>query len=182
MPPTFGTSGLRGLVTELTDDLVTDYVRAFATALPVGAGVAVGWDLRPSSPRIAQASIAALRDLGLRVQEAGALPTPALAFGAMAQGMGAVMITGSHIPADRNGLKFYTPEGEILKADEARIQAALPAVPCALPPVSLHSNHLPLTDDAVSGWDMSRSAYIAATVWAPLPTMVYAAPLCVICA
>jgi phosphomannomutase len=125
MPPTFGTSGLRGLVTELTDDLVTDYVRAFATALPVGAGVAVGWDLRPSSPRIAQASIAALRDLGLCVQEAGALPTPALAFGAMAQGMGAVMITGSHIPADRNGLKFYTPEGEILKADEARIQAAL---------------------------------------------------------
>lgn len=31
------------------------------------------------------------------------------------------MVTGSHIPADRNGLKFYTPTGEITKADEAAI-------------------------------------------------------------
>lgn len=35
------------------------------------------------------------------------------------------MITGSHIPADRNGLKFYTPSGEITKAHEADILAAL---------------------------------------------------------
>ena len=35
------------------------------------------------------------------------------------------MVTGSHIPADRNGLKFYTPAGEITKADEAAILAAL---------------------------------------------------------
>jgi phosphomannomutase len=31
------------------------------------------------------------------------------------------MVTGSHIPADRNGLKFYIPSGEISKADEALI-------------------------------------------------------------
>ena len=35
------------------------------------------------------------------------------------------MVTGSHIPADRNGLKFYTRAGEITKADEAAITAAL---------------------------------------------------------
>jgi phosphomannomutase len=35
------------------------------------------------------------------------------------------MITGSHIPADRNGLKFYTTAGEISKGDEASILAAL---------------------------------------------------------
>jgi phosphomannomutase len=34
------------------------------------------------------------------------------------------MVTGSHIPFDRNGLKFYRPEGEITKADEAGILAA----------------------------------------------------------
>ena len=28
------------------------------------------------------------------------------------------MITGSHIPFDRNGLKFYRPDGEISKSDE----------------------------------------------------------------
>lgn len=35
------------------------------------------------------------------------------------------MVTGSHIPADRNGLKFYTPAGEITKADEMAILAML---------------------------------------------------------
>ncbi len=33
------------------------------------------------------------------------------------------MVTGSHIPADRNGIKFYRPDGEIDKADEAAITA-----------------------------------------------------------
>jgi phosphomannomutase len=35
------------------------------------------------------------------------------------------MVTGSHIPADRNGLKFYIPGGEITKDDETAILAAL---------------------------------------------------------
>jgi phosphomannomutase len=43
----------------------------------------------------------------------------------MAAGCAAIMVTGSHIPADRNGLKFYLPGGEISKADEAGIVAAL---------------------------------------------------------
>ena len=42
MPPKFGTSGLRGLVTELTDDLVAEYTRAFLTACPHGGAVHVG--------------------------------------------------------------------------------------------------------------------------------------------
>jgi phosphomannomutase len=39
------------------------------------------------------------------------------------------MVTGSHIPADRNGLKFYSPAGEIDKEDEAGILAALADAP-----------------------------------------------------
>jgi len=31
------------------------------------------------------------------------------------------MVTGSHIPFDRNGLKFYRPDGEITKSDELAI-------------------------------------------------------------
>ncbi|VDC19923.1 phosphomannomutase [Pseudogemmobacter humi] len=125
MAPKFGTSGLRGLVTELTPALIADHIRAFAAACETGAGLFVGRDLRPSSPRIAGDVILAARDLGLEVTDCGALPTPALALAARTAGAAAVMITGSHIPADRNGLKFYTPRGEIGKADEAAILAAL---------------------------------------------------------
>jgi phosphomannomutase len=125
MPPKFGTSGLRGLVSELTNDLITDHVRAFIAACPVGTGIYVARDLRESSPAIAAVVIRAGQAAGLAVTDCGALPTPALALAAMAAGAAAVMITGSHIPADRNGLKFYTPAGEITKAQEAAILAAI---------------------------------------------------------
>ncbi|WP_420860224.1 phosphomannomutase [Marivivens marinus] len=125
VPPKFGTSGLRGLVTELTPELVADYTRAFLAACDAGTGLCIGRDLRPSSPDIAAVVAQAAAGTGLPVTDCGALPTPALAHWAMAQGQSAIMVTGSHIPADRNGLKFYTPAGEITKADEAAILAAL---------------------------------------------------------
>ncbi|PYE84518.1 phosphomannomutase [Pseudoroseicyclus aestuarii] len=125
MPPKFGTSGLRGLVTELTDALVAAHVRAFLAACPHGGGVHVGRDLRASSPRIGQTVLAAVREAGLEATDCGAVPTPALALAAMGRGQAAIMVTGSHIPDDRNGLKFYLPTGEIAKSDEAAILAAL---------------------------------------------------------
>lgn len=127
MAPKFGTSGLRGLVTELTDDLVADHVAAFLAACDPGTGLYVARDLRPSSPRIAAAVIAAVRAAGVDVTDCGEVPTPALALAAMTAGAGSVMVTGSHIPADRNGLKFYTPGGEVTKADEAEILSRLGA-------------------------------------------------------
>ncbi len=125
MAPKFGTSGLRGLVTELTADLVQDYTQAFIASCDTGGAVHVGQDLRPSSPEIASEVLKAVEAAGLEAVDCGVLPTPALAFSAMAQGHGAIMITGSHIPADRNGLKFYVTSGEISKADETAIVAAL---------------------------------------------------------
>ena len=120
MPPKFGTSGLRGLVTDLTPDLVGAYVQAFVRACPVGTGLFVGRDLRPSSPDIAGMVIQAGQAVGVQMTDCGALPTPALAMAAMAQGAGAVMVTGSHIPADRNGLKFYTPTAKSPKPTRPR--------------------------------------------------------------
>ncbi|TVQ57712.1 MAG: phosphomannomutase [Rhodobacteraceae bacterium] len=129
----FGTSGLRGLVADMTDAVVAGYVLAFLAHL-AGEGrpaafVLVGRDLRPSSPGIAAACRAAIRAAGVDAVDCGALPTPALALEAAAQGAPAIMVTGSHIPFDRNGLKFYRPEGEITKADEAGILAARGRVP-----------------------------------------------------
>ncbi|WIV50250.1 phosphomannomutase [Marivivens sp. LCG002] len=124
MAPSFGTSGLRGLVTELTPELVARYTHAFLAACPNGGALFVGRDLRPSSPRIAENVIEAALSAGLRVVDCGALSTPALALASLGAKASAIMITGSHIPADRNGLKFYVPSGEISKADEAAIVAA----------------------------------------------------------
>lgn len=125
MAPKFGTSGLRGLVTELTPGLVADHIRAFVRACPMGTGLWVGQDLRPSSPDLAAVVLSTARNMGLETVDCGAVPTPALALASMGAGAAAVMITGSHIPADRNGLKFYLPGGEIAKTDEAAILAAL---------------------------------------------------------
>ncbi|MFW2542753.1 phosphomannomutase [Primorskyibacter sp. 2E107] len=123
MAPKFGTSGLRGLVTELTEDLVTDYTTAFLAACPHGGAVHVGRDLRPSSPQIAEWVLRAIEGAGVQAIDCGVLPTPALALSSLDAGQAAIMVTGSHIPADRNGLKFYVPTGEITKPDEEAITA-----------------------------------------------------------
>ena len=126
----FGTSGLRGLSVELEGQAARQYVAAFlrhlgaSEAIPVDR-VFLGRDFRPSSPAILADCAAAVVAAGLEPVDCGALPTPALALHAIANGGAAIMVTGSHIPADRNGLKFYLPGGEISKADEAGIVAAL---------------------------------------------------------
>lgn len=128
----FGTSGLRGLVTDMTDPVCEDHAEAFVRSLRQASGpVLVGRDLRPSSPRIVAACSRGILRAGGSVLDCGVVPTPALALAAMRRGAPAIMVTGSHIPFDRNGLKFYRSHGEIGKADEADILAALAALPRA---------------------------------------------------
>lgn len=129
MAAKFGTSGLRGLVVELTTEVVSAHVAAFIKACPTGSGLYVGRDLRPSSPEHADVVMRTAAGAGLAVTDCGETPTPALALAAMKAGAASVMVTGSHIPADRNGLKFYTPTGEITKSDETAILAALAPAP-----------------------------------------------------
>jgi phosphomannomutase len=135
----FGTSGARGLAADMTAPVCFAYSAAFLQVVgaPAAGRVALGMDLRPSSPAIAAACAAAIRAAGLAVDFCGVLPTPALAFYAQEQGIPAIMVTGSHIPFDRNGIKFYRAEGEITKADEAGIASATVAVPAGLDPAPL---------------------------------------------
>ncbi len=136
----FGTSGLRGLAHELTGPEARRYTAAFIAHLEsLGARpreLYLARDLRDSSPAILADCAAAASSLGVTPVDCGAVPTPALALHAMAQGAPAIMVTGSHIPADRNGLKFYTASGEIGKADEAGILAHLPPAAPETVPVS----------------------------------------------
>jgi phosphomannomutase len=122
----FGTSGVRGLVTDFERRAVCAYVIAFLKYLEasqqlVSKRLVIGWDLRPSSPNIAAHVIGAAEYLGFSVDLAAEVPTPALALRCLALRAAGIMVTGSHIPFDRNGLKFYTHKGEILKRDEQGI-------------------------------------------------------------
>ncbi|WP_351000835.1 phosphomannomutase [Shewanella sp. TB7-MNA-CIBAN-0143] len=117
----FGTSGARGLVTQFTPDVCAAFSLAFIAGIQRNfafAQVAIAIDNRPSSYAIAMACAAALKQVGIEVIYYGVVPTPALAYVAQEDGIPAIMVTGSHIPFDRNGLKFYRPDGEISKADE----------------------------------------------------------------
>jgi len=137
----FGTSGRRGEVVHLTQ--LEIYINALAEleylqSLPEGAGriragdeFYMGYDLRPSTRsyvpeqggrgEIAQAIEQAIRDARMRPVNLGAIPTPALTSYALAHRRGGMMITGSHIPFDRNGYKTNSAKGELLKTDEAPI-------------------------------------------------------------
>nr|WP_319513656.1 phosphomannomutase [uncultured Cohaesibacter sp.] len=125
----FGTSGLRGLSSELAGLPSALYMTAFCRFLEEkgfaqkGDVLLVGQDLRPSSPEIAALCFGAIKSCGFVPIDCGILPTPALALSAMGRNAASVMITGSHIPADRNGIKFYVPSGEITKEDELAIVA-----------------------------------------------------------
>jgi phosphomannomutase len=120
----FGTSGARGLVVDFTPEVCSAFTLGFLDAMKKSftfKKVAVAMDNRPSSPRMAATICGAIEASGYEVDFYGVLPTPALALQSMRDGVPSIMITGSHIPFDRNGIKFYTPLGEISKEDESDI-------------------------------------------------------------
>ncbi|MEZ9852484.1 phosphomannomutase [Vibrio breoganii] len=120
----FGTSGARGLVEQFTPVACAAFAHSFISGIKSQFDfntVAVAIDNRPSSPAMAQATISAIEAMGFDAVYYGVIPTPALAYSAMQDGIPCIMITGSHIPFDRNGIKFYRPDGEITKADEQAI-------------------------------------------------------------
>ena len=144
----FGTSGRRGDVVHLTQLEV--YLNALAEleylqSLPASeGGIARGdhfyyaLDLRPSSSGfvaeqqgrggLAQAVERAISDAGMKPVNLGRIPTPALTYFALQRGRGSMMITGSHIPFERNGYKTNSAKGELLKHDEAPINARVEQV------------------------------------------------------
>jgi phosphomannomutase len=137
----FGTSGRRGKVVDLTQLEVYLNARAeleyLQSLAPSEGGIKPGdpfyfaYDLRPSSTefvpeeqgrgQIAQAIVTAIRDAGMQPINLGRIPTPALANFALSLNKGSIMVTGSHIPFDRNGYKTNSSRGELLKHQEAPI-------------------------------------------------------------
>ena len=123
----FGTSGVRGLVVKMTDEICWLYTKAFIQfleqkySIKKGSQVVVANDLRSSSPRITEAVIKAIVDSGYEPVYCGEISSPAVMLYGISNQIPSVMVTGSHIPEDRNGIKFNTPYGEVLKEDEKMI-------------------------------------------------------------
>ncbi len=103
----------------LTDEAVNLICRAFIKWLSVKTGktyfkIAIGNDSRISAERIVSAATQGFLSCGSNVVYTGLSSTPSMFILLKESDFGcdaSVMVTASHLPYDRNGLKFFTPDG-----------------------------------------------------------------------
>jgi phosphomannomutase len=112
-------SGVRGIVGEsLTPQLVTSFAAAFGTYCGTGP-VAIGTDTRPSREMVTQAAVAGLLSVGCAPVSLGIVPAPVLQHSVRRIGAaGGICITASHNPAEWNALKFFGPDGIVLRPNQ----------------------------------------------------------------
>ena len=114
-------SDIRGDQSQLTDEFAEHLGYAFALWLAEKTGkttdqlkIAVGRDSRNSGPRLKGALIRGITAADCDVFDCGLCITPAMFMTTVdtrTQADGAVMLTASHQPADKNGFKFITRAG-----------------------------------------------------------------------
>jgi phosphoglucosamine mutase len=128
----FGTDGIRAEAGKFPLDLPTVYRigRIFGRRIRrAGAFGIIGGDTRESMPGFLGAIAEGIGAEGVALQNAGVVPTPAIAD--LVRELGAafgIAISASHNPWRDNGIKFFGPDGrKLADGDEAAIEAALPA-------------------------------------------------------
>ena len=138
LSPCFKAYDIRGKVPdELNPSLAADIGRAFAAVFGVRK-VAVGYDIRISSPDLAAALTRGLLESGVDVVNLGLCGTEEIyhaAFSMEEEGLdGGVIVTASHNPADYNGMKFVirgarpvTGESGLIRMAELIAGGNLPA-------------------------------------------------------
>lgn len=109
---------IRGIYPNELDEAVAYRIgRAFAVYLQPRS-VAVGRDIRVSSPVLAEAVIRGLLDQGVAVIDVGPVSTDALYFAVGRYGYdGGIMVTASHNPPEYNGFKLCRQEAQPLSLD-----------------------------------------------------------------
>jgi phosphomannomutase/phosphoglucomutase len=115
---------------DLTDDLVHALGLALATMLPAGPKrrLAIARDCRVSGERLHAALTRGLVEGGVHVIDAGVGPTPMLYFAAHHLDVdGGIMITGSHNPAEDNGIKMMRGRASFFGADIQALRAKIEA-------------------------------------------------------
>ena len=117
--------GVEGQSVNLTNEVITDITKGFVKWLCDKTGkssteltVAVGRDSRISGPRIMEQVEKALMAGGVQVLNCGLASTPSMFMTTVdLKCDGAVQITASHHPFNRNGLKFFTVDGGLESED-----------------------------------------------------------------
>ncbi|MBO4264772.1 MAG: phosphomannomutase/phosphoglucomutase [Clostridia bacterium] len=121
--------GVEGQHVDLGLDTVSAIGKAFAVWLTNKTGksadsltVSIGRDSRLSGPAIMQTLEDALVNSGINVINCSLASTPAMFMTTVDLGCdGAIQITASHHPWNRNGLKFFLPEGGLESSDIGEI-------------------------------------------------------------
>lgn len=118
----FGTDGVRGIVgKEITPLFIAKLASAVAYYFGKGSRILVGRDARAGGEAIKRIVEGVLTLSGIKVYDAGLLPTPALQYAVKTQGFdGGVMITASHNPPEYNGIKVIGPTGIEIDRDEEK--------------------------------------------------------------
>ena len=169
--PCFKAYDIRGRIpTELNRELVVRIARAFAAWLKPKT-VAVGYDIRLSSPDFAAAVCEGLTDAGVDVIDVGLCGTEQVYFATFHLGLdGGVMVTASHNPADYNGLKLVREKAKPISADTGLVDIERLAVAGRFAPAAAKGTVRPV--------DL-RDAYVGQLLSAvDVPTL---APLKVVC-
>lgn len=124
--------GIEGQHINLTEQACRDIGRGFALWLinrnssQKQLRVAVGRDSRLSGPTLCGWICEAMVAQGILVTDFGMASTPAMFMSTVTDGYafdGSVMITASHLPFNRNGFKFFTPDGGLESKDIKQILA-----------------------------------------------------------
>lgn len=127
------TDGVEGEPLNMTDETIVNMAGGFAKWLSLKVGknasdltVSVGRDSRISGPHILALVTETLASFGIRVLDCGLASTPSMFMTTVELSCdGAVQITASHHPFNRNGLKFFTRGGGLEGKDiEAILQNA----------------------------------------------------------
>jgi phosphomannomutase len=156
-PACFKAYDIRGKVPdELHPELAVAIGRSFAAVHGLRK-VAVGRDIRLSSPVLAAALSDGLRDMGATVLDLGLCGTEEIyhaAFSMAGEGVdGGVIVTASHNPADYNGMKFVLAGARPVTGEGGLAAMAEMITTCSLPPLAAQRGTIAARDN--------RAAYIA---------------------
>ncbi|MEA3401265.1 MAG: phosphomannomutase [Armatimonadota bacterium] len=115
----FGSYDVRGRVPdELNEEVVYDIGRAYVKLVEPAGPVAVGHDVRESSPAMSEALMRGLTDAGADALDIGMVGTEVVYFASAQEGIGGgIMVTASHNPRDYNGLKFVRDRAVPISGD-----------------------------------------------------------------
>jgi phosphoglucosamine mutase len=150
----FGTDGIRARAGEFPLNSAAIVAIGQAIGERLKGEILIGQDTRMSSPWIFNLIRQGLAKTSATLQDAGVIPTPAVALLTKQVGFaGGVMISASHNPYDDNGIKIFSADGTKLNDDEEgaiekRVFELLPAE--AQPVDAIPEQHI--SAESSTGW------------------------------